>query len=215
MKTIVFDMDGVLFDTENLCMLSWLAVCERRGITDMREFYPQCIGRNGADTKALTLEHYGAEFPYEDFRREASAWFHDRIDQNGLPIKKGVREILDYLDSETYAIGLASSTSYTSVTAQLKQAGLYDYFSVIVTGDMVEHSKPQPDIYLMACARLGADPSDCYAIEDSPNGIRAAYRAGMKPIMVPDLVAPDEEMRSISHRIFSDLEEVKTYLSSL
>lgn len=213
MNSVIFDMDGVLFDTERLCLESWLAVSGRQGIRDMAEFFPRCIGRNGTDTRALVLEHYGADFPYERFRREASAEFHRLVEQNGLPVKKGVPEILNYLKQEKWAVGLASSSGYESVTAHLKRAGLSEFFSVTVTGDMVEHSKPEPDIYLMACDRLGRQPSECYAIEDSPNGIRAAFRAGMKPIMVPDLVAPDAETEEICHKIFADLEAVRDYFA--
>lgn len=213
-NSVVFDMDGVLFDTERLCLESWVAVSNAQGIQDMAEFFPSCIGRNDTDTKALVLEHYGADFPYEAFCREASAHFHQSVEQNGLPVKKGVLEILDFLKQENWNVGLASSTSYPSVTAHLKRAGLRDFFSVIVTGDMVEHSKPQPDIYLMACDRLDRQPGQCYAIEDSPNGIRAAFLAGMKPIMVPDLVMPDAEMQEICHKIFLNLEEVRDYFAS-
>ena len=213
MNTVVFDMDGVLFDTERLCMEGWLVLSKQYGISDMEEFYPKCIGRNNTDTKALVLEHYGADFPYEQFCRETSLWFHDWIDKNGLPVKKGVRELLDFLKEHDWKVGIASSTRCQSVVGHLARAGLRDYFSVIVGGDMVEHSKPQPDIYLIACEKLGVPPTQCYAIEDSPNGIRSAHRAGMKPIMVPDLLPPDEEMTQLSHRIFKDLKEVLAYFS--
>lgn len=213
MNTVVFDMDGVLFDTERLCMEGWLALSEKYGISNMEEFYPKCIGRNDTDTRALVLEYYGADFPYEKFCRETSLWFHDQIDQNGLPVKEGVRELLDFLKEHDWKVGIASSTRCLSVAEHLERAGLREYFSVIVGGDMVEHSKPQPDIYLIACEKLEVPPAQCYAIEDSPNGIRAAYRAGMKPIMVPDLLQPDEEMTRMSHKIFKDLKEVLAYFS--
>ena len=87
---------------------------------------------------------------------------------------------------------MASSTRYSSVVNHLEEAGIKDYFSVIVTGDMVEHSKPKPDIYLLACEKLGVEPAKAYAVEDSYNGIRSAHAAGMKPVMVPDLLEPDE-----------------------
>lgn len=208
MKAVVFDMDGVLFDTEKLCMDSWCTIAKEQNIPDMEVVFPKCIGRNAKDTEMIIYDHYGRDFNYEGFRKIASEWFWNYVEENGLPVKIGVREILDYLQKEGYAIGLASSTKYSSVMHHLKEAGITDYFSVVVTGDMVEHSKPKPDIYLLACERLGVSPEEAYAIEDSFNGIRAAYAAGMKPIMVPDLLSPDEEMEALSIYICKDLLEV-------
>lgn len=123
-------------------------------------------------------------------------------------MKKGVRELLDFLRSGGYSIGLASSTSRPSVEELLERAGIRGYFQSLTTGDMVEHSKPCPDIYLMACESLNVSPAQAMAIEDSPNGIRAAHSAGMLPVMVPDLIAPDQEMRDKSVLICRDLLEV-------
>lgn len=213
-KSIVFDMDGVLFDTERLCMESWDIVAEKNGIHGMKEVFPQCIGLNGNDTRTLIMNAFGEDFPYDEFREQTSKWFWDFIDKEGLPVKKGVRKLLAYLQQSGYQIGLASSSRYEAVMSHLKQAKLDDYFSVVVTGDMIEHSKPQPDIYLLACKKLDAEPEDVYAIEDSPNGIRSAYAAGMKPVMVPDLIMPDEEMRQKSCFIGKDLLDVMHYLNN-
>lgn len=207
-KTVVFDMDGVLFDTEVLCMKSWMAVAEANGLPDMDKIFPKCIGCNANDSKRFVLEAYGEGFDYAGFRVQASEWFWKEIEKNGLPVKPGVKKLLEWLRGEGWTIGLASSTKRESVLSHLEQAGIGEYFSVVISGDMVEHSKPQPDIYLMACRKLGAEPAQSYAIEDSPNGIRSAHAAGMKPLMVPDMVAPDEEMRELSVGIFKDLTEV-------
>ncbi len=213
MKAVVFDMDGVLFDTERLCMDSWIEIARCQGITGMEEVFPLCIGLNHNDTKMLVLKHYGKDFPFEEFTKEASAWFRAYVDEKGLPVKEGVRDILVYLKENGWKVGLASSTRYKSIVAHLERTGLSEYFSAIVAGDMVEHSKPQPDIYLMACKELGVEAAQTYAIEDSPNGIRAAYRAGMKPLMVPDMLVPDEEMKELSYRIFEDLVQVQEFLA--
>lgn len=207
-KAVIFDMDGVLFDTEKLCMDSWVAVAGEEGIPDMEAFFPSCIGRNMTDTRALFQEFYGDTYDYEHFSGRASAWFHDYVEKKGLPVKKGVRELLDFLRQGGYPIGLASSTSLPSVEEHLRRTGIRQYFQSLTTGDMVEHSKPQPDIYLMACESLGVTPQEAVAIEDSPNGIRAAHSAGMIPVMVPDLLAPDQEMREKSALICEDLLEV-------
>lgn len=214
MNTIVFDMDGVLFDTERLCQDSWLAVAEESGLPNMDVIFPQCIGLNANDSRRIVMNAYGEDFDYEGFRSKASVWFWDYIEKKGLPVKPGVKELLSWLREEGWAVGLASSTRRSSVENHLEQAGIRDYFATIVTGDMVEHSKPRPDIYLMACRELGVDPGQAYAIEDSPNGIRSAYRAGMSPLMVPDMIAPDEEMRELSTKIFSDLHEVLHFLQT-
>lgn len=211
-KAVVFDMDGVLFDTERLCMDSWLAVAEKQGIPDMEKFFPSCIGRNLTDTRVLFHEFYGDAFDYDVFRKQASIWFHEVIERKGVPVKPGVREILTFLKEGGYHIGLASSTSRPAVENHLERAGIRDYFQSLTTGDMVLHSKPCPDIYLMACGSMGEDPARTVAVEDSPNGIRSAYSAGMIPVMVPDLLAPDEEMREKSAVICGDLWEVTAFL---
>ena len=175
-------------------------------------FRSQCIGLNANDTTALVLKHYGGDFPYDSFRHMVSEWVRRQIKENGMPVKTGVVELLSYLKEAGYRIGLASSSRRETVMSHLTDAKLEQFFSVIVTGDMVEHSKPLPDIYLLACKQLQIRPEEAYAIEDSPNGIRSAYAAGMKPVMVPDLLAPDEEMECLSFRIFQNLLEVRDFL---
>lgn len=208
---VIFDMDGVLFDTERLCMECWCKCAAEHHIPDMDVVFPKCIGTNVHDTMEIVRNYYGPEFDYEGFRAIADGYFKQEIAQNGMPVKKGVRELLSFLKSRGVKIGLASSTKYASVEAHLKRADIRDYFNVLVTGDMVLHSKPEPEIYLLACDKMGVDPKNAFAIEDSYNGIRSAYRAGMKPLMVPDLIAPDEEMQKLSLEIFEDLLKVKDY----
>ena len=212
MKAVIFDMDGVLFDTEAVCMQAWMDVAKKWGLPDMEEVFPQCIGLNANDSRQIVFQAYGEHFDYPLFRKHAAAWFQAYVEKNGLPVKPGVHEILEWLKTYGYAVGLASSTREESVRSYLKRTGLEDYFSVVAAGDMVEHSKPLPDIYLLACERLGVEPEQTYAIEDSPNGIRSAHAAGMCPIMVPDMIAPDEEMGRLSYIILKDLIEVRDFL---
>lgn len=214
MKAIVFDMDGVLFDTEFVCLEGWVAVAEKNNLPGMREVFPKCIGLNNTDSEAVVKAAYGADFDYGAFRKQASEEFWGYIEKNGLPEKPYVHEILEWLKASDYKVGLASSTKRTSVLECLQRAGILDYFEVIISGDMVEHSKPEPDIYLLACEKLGVEPGEAYAIEDSFNGIRSAYAAGMKPIMVPDMLDPDAEMLEKSVVVLKDLGEVQAWLEN-
>ena len=212
MKAVIFDMDGVLFDTERLCLESWTRIADEQGLVDMEEVFTRCIGTNHHDTVEIIKARYGQDFPYEEFSARASKLFWQWIEENGMPVKKGVRELLDYLKDKNYLVSLASSSSQRSIERCLDSAGIRDYFNQITSGDLVVHSKPDPEIYKLACASLGVSPEDAYAIEDSFNGIRSAYLAGMKPIMVPDLIPPDEEMKQMSQVILSDLTQVISYL---
>lgn len=210
--TVIFDMDGVIFDSERLCFECWCRLAEENNFEGMREIFPKCIGTTNVETKRIVLEHYGQDFDYDGFSKQASKLFHDIADNEGLPLKKGVIELLNALKKAHIKIGLASSTRLASVEQELKAAELYDYFDVVVGGDMLKKSKPEPDIYLMACEKIGVDPKEAYAIEDSINGIRSAYSAGMKPIMVPDMIPPTDEMIEKAIVIEKDLLAVKEFL---
>lgn len=214
MRAVVFDMDGILFDTERLCQDSWIAVAKQNGLPGMEEIFPQCIGLNANDSKQIVMNAYGEDFDYRGFREQASKWFWDYIEKNGLPVMPGAERLLRWLKENGWVVGLASSTSRRSVLSHLDQAGFSDYFSAVITGDMVEHSKPLPDIYLLACRELGVEPEEAYAIEDSPNGIRSAHAAGMKALMVPDMLKADEEMERLSFRIMDSLDQVLEYLKT-
>ena len=209
---VVFDMDGVIFDSERATMLCWLELADKYGIKDMEKPYLACTGTNAAMTRQIMLDAYGEDFPYDEYAHEASRMYHERYDGGRLPMKSGVVEILEYLKNSGKKIALASSTKKQKVINQLKDAGILDYFDEIVTGDMVEKSKPEPDIFLLACEKIGVSPERAYAIEDSYNGIRSAYRGGLRPIMVPDLLPADQEMNELAEAVIDNLENVVLYL---
>ena len=210
-KAVIFDMDGVIFDSEQLILDCWEQVAVKYHFSGIREVCVDCIGTNSVKTKEIVCAYYGASFPYEEYRKEVSGLFKEYIQAKGLPVKNGVRELLEYLQDKRIPIGLASSTRLAVVEEELKQAGLYDYFQVVMGGDQLKRSKPEPDIYLMTCEKMGILPECAYAIEDSYNGIRSAYRAGMIPIMVPDILQADDEMKEKSIAVLPDLFQVKEY----
>lgn len=211
-EAVIFDMDGVIFDSERLVLECWAEVAQKYGIQNMEPICLKCTGLTVTASKEVMKEHFGADFPYDEYKKEMSALFHERYDGGRLPLKPGVVELLSYLKKEEKKVALASSTRSAVVRAELKDAGILSFFDAVICGDMVERSKPEPDIFLKACACLHVEPAQAYGIEDSHNGIRACYKAGMRPIMVPDLVPPTEEMRKLSEAILSSLIDVKEYL---
>lgn len=211
-RSIVFDMDGVLIDSEALLLKDWKIVADKAGIRDIENTLNQCIGITAPETEALFCKVYGADFPYQKYKSMVSEMYYAETEKDGLPVKPGVYELFEFLKENNYLIGLASSTREEIVRKEMKSIGLLDAFHAVVCGDMVSKSKPQPDIYLKACELLKVSPARCYAVEDSPNGIRSAFRAGMLPIMVPDLIEPDEELRTLLYKKFDSLLEVREFL---
>lgn len=209
---VVFDMDGVIFDSERAVMNCWLKLADKYGIKNIEKPYLACTGTTVQKTKQIMLEAYGDDFPYDEYAKEASRMYHEKYDGGRLPMKSGVIEILDFLKSNGKRIALASSTRKETVINQLRDAKILDYFDEVITGDMVTRSKPEPDIFLLACEKIGVEPNRAYAIEDSYNGIRAAYRGGLKPIMVPDLLPADQEMREKAEEVIDNLDNVVLYL---
>ena len=212
MNAVIFDMDGVIFDTERIWIECWSPVGRRHGLegieTILRE---QCVGITSEVMEDILNSAYGEAFDYERCVEEASAVFQARYGRN-IPMKPGVRTLLSFLKERGVPIALASSTNTKTVQSELADAKLIDFFDVVVGGEQVSRSKPAPDIFLFAARRLGVAPERCFVIEDSFNGIRAADAAGMRPIMVPDLLAPDDEMEALAEVILPSLTEAAGYL---
>jgi len=205
-------MDGVLINTEALLLKIWKEVAKENDIKDIESTLKLCIGITNNETEAVFARIYGKDFPYQKYKAAASEMYCAQIQKDGLPVKPGVYELFGFLKENGWQIGLASSTREAVVRSEMESIGLLDYFHVVVCGDMVPRSKPNPDIYLKACELLNVSPGCCYAVEDSPNGIRAASEAGMKSIMVPDLIEPDLELQKLFYKKFASLLEVLEFL---
>lgn len=208
---VVFDMDGVIFDTERMYLEAWRFIGHRDNISNVEQSARSCIGLSAVDSVALMRREYGEDFPIEKYHMEIESVVKEQIANKGMPLKNGAVEILEYLNSISFTVGLASSTKYEKIISHLERAGLKKYFSVIMGGDMISHSKPDPEIYLKACEKLGTNPQNTIAIEDSQNGIRSAFGAGLMPLMVPDLIEPTDEILAMTCGKFSNLFEVTDF----
>lgn len=208
LEAVIFDMDGVIFDTERLCLESWKQAGAKYGLTDLDGFFPSCVGSNSSVTRQLFLERYGDDFPYVQFRADAAVIFRQYSIPDGFPKKKGVIRLLTYLKERSIKTGVASSTAADLVKIELEDAGLLQFFDVVVGGDCVTHSKPHPEIFLRCAELLGTKKETSLIIEDSYNGVKAAGAAGIRCIMVPDMLPPTDETNAIAWKTLPSLDEV-------
>lgn len=208
---IVFDMDGLLFDTETLYRDAIIAAAAAGGHELSPALYLGTIGLTGPSTKDYLAGHFGAGFDFDSVWADASARFHALADAQ-LCLKAGVLEMLDALDQAAIPRAIATSSRRASVDHHLALHALAHRFPVIVAQGDYARGKPAPDPYLKAAERLGIAPGLCLALEDSHNGVRAAAAAGMMTVMVPDLLDPTEEMHRLCVRIARDLHEVREWL---
>jgi len=206
---VIFDMDGLMFDTEKVFIDAWDYAGEKIGIGKAGYMVFKTLGMNIVMSREIWKEEFGDRYDQEELRKYTKEFLSQYYEENKVPVKPGLYVLLEYLKNENAKLAVASSSPKWEVEKHLKDAGIRDYFSVIVCGDMVKKSKPEPEIYLKACDMLEVKPEDCFALEDSKNGLLSAYRAGCKPIMVPDLWQPDEEILQVIKAKYSDLEQVK------
>ena len=210
-KAIIFDMDGVILDSETISDKTWKITQDEMDVTTDKDYINLCRGSNRNDTLQILKKVFGDDFDSQAFLDRATVLFKMYEETEGLPLMPYARQILEYLKPK-YRLALASSTNGGAVERQLTNAGVIDFFETRTTGEMVEHSKPDPEIYLMACRSLGLDPKECAAVEDSPNGIRSAAAAGLKVVMVPDKIQPTPEIQAKCWKICTTLKNLEEFL---
>ena len=212
-KAVIFDMDGVIFDTEKVYLDIWIEVFEKYGYKMTKELYVNVMGTGRKNVIKTFLENFGDDLPIEKMYEEKDNQLFYIIENQGIPLKEGVKELFSMLKEKNYKIALATSAKRERVEKQIKDKWLKESFDAIVCGDDVEKGKPSPDIFLKAAKKIDVEPENCFVVEDSPAGIKAAFSGGMKGIHVEDLKVADEEILKYCQKNFKNLQEIKKYLS--
>jgi HAD superfamily hydrolase (TIGR01509 family) len=207
-SAVIFDMDGLLFDTEALWQEALLSAGAEGGREIPDEIYNKSIGVRRSQCRGLFLSHFGEDFPFDDFHADWRRHFW-LIAENKRSMKPGVPELLETLDRFSLPRAIATSSSRTTVERHLTAYGLMDRFDQIVCRGDTENGKPAPDPFLKAAERLGVEPRLCLALEDSHIGVRSASAAGMMTVMVPDLLEPTEELSALCVLVARDLHQVR------
>ena len=211
-KAVIFDMDGVLIDSESVCDEIWYRLAEEMNMPDIHAAIEENRGCNVELMERQLQARYGSGFNCKKFFDDFGVYFREVEFSRGIPLLPEVKETLDFLKDAGYRLGLATSTARHVATRQLKAVGIYDYFDAWTFGDEITHSKPAPDIYLKAAQELGVEPEFCVGVEDSPNGIKSCKAAGFKPVMVPDRIAPSDEMAKLCWKIGKPVSILKEIL---
>lgn len=210
-KAVVFDMDGVVTDTEKLYRKYQLEEGKKYGIPDgvMVRACERIAGGNKVSNKKPFEDIVGMGIDYYEFREGVMKNLDYHVNTFGVDLKYGVKETLAYLKDKGILIGLATSTIKDRAIKYLVAHDIYKYFDKLIFGNMVEHGKPAPDIYLKACEELGVMPEEAIAVEDSINGIISAGRAGLYPVMVIDLIQPKDEIKPYVKQVYEDMTRLK------
>lgn len=212
MKAYIFDMDGLMFDTERVFVGAWDYAGEKMGLGKAGYMCMKTLGMNTPACEQAWRDEFGEDVDIAALWAYSKEYLDDYYSRYAVTVKKGLYDLLTYLQRKGYKLAVASSTKREKVERHLKSTNVRQYFDAVIAGDMVEKSKPEPDIYLKAAAALGVKPEECYALEDSRNGLLSAHRAGCKAIMVPDLWQPDDTVKQFILGPFGDLLQVRDWL---
>lgn len=211
---VIFDMDGLIFDTERLILWAWQKAMADYGFPAPEELYLRSVGLTDEATDAILVEALGPNFPVEAVRARERSYVAGYVDSHGAPVKPGLLELLDFLDEQELPRAVGSSSMRRTIERMLASASLQGRFGAWAGGDEVAHGKPAPDIFLLAAQRLGVPAGGCVVLEDSEPGAQAGRAAGMIPILVPDLKPPTPEGAALAYRVLPSLHAVKELLQA-
>lgn len=211
-KAVIFDMDGLMFDTERLSAEYWIQAGQEKGLLIGEAFLENIRGSSKEEAKSWFHACYGDAYDYWALRNRKTELLRSYLDTHEIPLKKGLGELLTYLENHGYKILLATSTAKNYALHYLESAGVKKYFDDFVCGDMVSRCKPDPEIFFRAAEKAGCVPGECVVLEDSLNGIAAAAAGGFIPVMVPDITRPSAELKEKLAAECGDLLEVIDFL---
>lgn len=211
-EAILFDMDGLMLDSECLYQAAWKAAAADLGYALDTALYLQLVGRSNAEAERAFVEVYGDDFPVEAFDQRWETRWHDLVEAQGIALKPGLLALLDWVEQRKIPKAVGTSSNAAEADLCLQTAGIRDRFSIVVTVDQVAAGKPAPDIFLEAANRLAVAPAQCLVLEDSNAGVKAAHAAGMAVIMVPDLQTPTAESTALAAAIYPSLKDVLSHL---
>ena len=207
-RAVIFDMDGTLIDTEKYYRIFWPKALAEFGyhMTDEQALSMRSLGRPFAP--ARLRQWFGEELDYDAVRQRRKDMMEECLDREGIRRKPGALELVQRLKVDGITTAVATATDPERTAKYLRLTGLEGYFDRLISATQVKEGKPSPDIYLYACEQLGLKPEECLAVEDSPNGVLSAYRAGCKVVMVPDQTEADEETKKYLYAVAENLDEV-------
>ncbi len=210
-ELIIFDLDGLLIDSERIALEQFLLTAEEFGLNINHSVYTQCIGANAKRVDEILSTALSDQTEYQAFKAAWRSKYKSLMENQPIPLKAGAIEILKDIKSRNQSTSLATSTETPQALIKLTNAGISDFFDAVIGGDQVSRSKPAPDIFLRAAKEFNVLPEKCLVLEDSENGVNAAINAGMKVIQIPDLVAPSAALRQQGHIILESLHDVIDY----
>lgn len=214
-KAVIFDMDGLILDTEKLLVKYWCQAANEAGFPMQREHALNIRSLARKFAIPYLQGEFGEDFDYQSIRNRRMELMAEHLGDNPPETKPGIRELLEYLSEKNIPAAIATATDYQRTEKYLSEAGIFSYFSKIVCASMVENGKPKPDVYLYAAEQLGLPPQECMALEDSPNGVRSASSAGCVTVMVPDLTQPDEELSGLIYAKADSLADVPAIIERI
>ena len=206
-KGLIFDMDGLLIDTERLSYEALVRDCKERGFELTMDQFLSIRSLSIPKCEEKFKGYFGEDFDFKDSFDKHFVYMNEHMDKYGVPMKKGADNILRYAKENGLQIALATSTPLPIAESHLRSLSLWDYFDKVQSAADIKNGKPAPDVYLAAAKLLGLKPEECMAFEDSPNGVRSASSAGCITVMVPDLSGPDDELNSLIFASVKDLDE--------